>query len=490
MLGYRLRVDWSGDGDFSHASADVTNDITQTLRTTRGRNYESQVYGRATAGNLQVALRNSNNRYSNLSQDTELRGLVIPRRKIEFATRVNDTDEWSPQWGGYLDDSIGVERRSGRDEVGLTAKGILTELSQRRITSQMNEDIRCDAAARIVLENAGISDEDIGALDGPRVIPRWWAGHQLAIQALRQIEETEGGVLFEDGDGRIRLDRSYARIRGERRNEKAIFSDVHTPGSVGIASLKIRAPTKDIANIVRVRVRNYAVGVEVALWALADPILLNAGASTTIIAEYESGVTSWTTPLISGTDYTANTVEDGTGTDMASSLGVSTTERGSELHLTLTNNHATDSLYVLTLAPRGQPLAEGQPLVVLEKDQDSIDAYGEQDYLAASSYLGTYADARDYARYILSLLSQPQRRATLSFFAQGNETLANTLNVGDRVSLIARGVPTSMFVESIAHRLKQGLVHTLTLLLSPAEVYASTIVLNHGPGLNTGILGR
>ena len=354
----------------------------------------------------------------------------------------------------------------------------------------MHENIRCDAAAQIILDNAGILADSIGTLNAPRVISRWWAGHQQAIEALRQIEETEGGVLSEDGDGRIRLDRSYARIRGSRRTEKATFSDARTANTVGIASLNIREPAQDIANVVRVRVRRYTAGTETILWELEDPILIRAGDSATIIAEYTEGVATWVTPLVSGSDYTANTIEDDTGTDLVGSLGVSAQARGSELEMTLTNNHATDDLYVTTLAPRGEPLAEGQALIVLEKDQSRITTYGERDYLTASSYLGTYADAIDYARYILSLLSEPQRSAQLSFYAADDETLARTLNVGDRVGLIARGVPTSMFVESIEHRLMPGDVHTLTLLLSPAAVYASTMVLDVGPGLNVGILGR
>ena len=148
------------------------------------------------------------------------------------------------------------------------------------------------------------------------------------------------------------------------------------------------------------------------------------------------------------------------------------------------------TLYLTTLQARGQPLEEGRPVIVEERDQDSIDTYGEREYLAETGYLGTYANAIAYARYSLSLHSQPQRRATLSFFAADDETLARTLNVGDRVSLIARGVATSMFVEFIEYRLEHGNIFTLTLLLSPADVYASTIVLDVGPGLGAGVLGR
>ena len=487
-LNYRLRVDWGGDETFGHPQADVIREISQPLVAKRGREYRSQLYGLSVPGDMTVSLRNDDKRFSNLSQQSSLQGLVLPRRKVEFATRQDTAADWTPLWSGYVETVREIERRSERDEVLLVAKDILLEVTRRRITSQMHEIIRCDAAARIVLDNAGVPSNAIGVLDAPRIIPRWWAGHQLAIEALRQIEETEGGVLFVDGDGRIRLDRSYARIRGARRNEVAIFSDDKTANSIGMVSLNLRDPSQSIANIVRARVRRYTAGAETVLWELEAPIALQAGQSTTIVAEYEAGVAAWTS-LVSGTDYVANTMEDGSGTDSTGDLTVAEIDRGSELRVTITNNGLV-TLYLFPLQARGQPLEEGQPIIVEERSQSSINTYGEREYLTEASYLGTYADARDYARYNLSLLSQPQRRASLSFYAADDETLARTLNVGDRVSLIARGVGTSMFVENIEHRLDSGLVHTLTLELSPADVYASTIVLDFRPGLDMGILGR
>ncbi len=51
------------------------------------------------------------------------------------------------------------------------------------------------------------------------------------------------------------------------------------------------------------------------------------------------------TPVIN-TDYKANALEDGTGTDMTSSLGVEVSFGAAEAEIKLTNNHATTTLYV------------------------------------------------------------------------------------------------------------------------------------------------
>ena len=489
-LAYRVRVDWDGDDTFGNTLSDVTYDIIRPVVAWRGREYASQSYGRSVAGRLQVTLQNANQRYTNLSQLSALRGLVLPRRKVEFAARADTADPWTPLWTGYIEDVEPVERRSA-DEVIIYAVGILSELTERLIGTRMETDIRCDAAARIILENAGIPADAIGTLDAPRVIPRWWAGHRPAIEALREIEETEGGALFEDADGRIRMDRAYARIIGQRRHERAIFSDNRAVGSIDIIEpATFRDPSQDIANIVRVRVRRYTAGAETVLWDLSEPVLLNAGTDITLIALYTEGVAAWTVPLVTSTDYVANTMADGSGTDRTDDVTLVATALGAELEITLTNGHATDALYVTALQARGQPLAIGQPDIVLEKHDVSIAKYGDRDYLAASSYLGTIADARDYARYILSQWSEPQRRATITWYAHLDEARALSLNVGDRVSLIARSVPTSMFIESIEHRWNVGYVHTLTMQLSPAEVYASTWVLDVGPGLDSAILGR
>ena len=627
---HRVKVDWDGDGNFAHPLADIANDLVRPLSALRGRDYGSQIYSESIAGKLVAHLRNADGKYNNLSRQSVLQGLVLPRRKVTFGTPVvesfsgvviratitslsgNDYLSWdsaagaipgndleiqtgltaaqgswqssvfeiqrgsaelvsmaaafaavelsgkslyvvvgertaeipsglryatggdderqqwmvpnsapwaivrdvldsvgegdefevliaapggftahlAPLWTGYVSTVVPIEYPGGNDEVVLTAQGIMSELTGRRIAAQLEENIRCDTAARIVLQTAGIPDVAIGKLDAPRRIDRWWSGHRPAILILREIEETEGGILFEDADGRIRLDRAYARIMGQRRHERAMFSDNGTPGSIGVSDLKFRDAVEGLSNIVRVIVRRYAAGTETILWEIDEPIQLNSGDSTTLIASYSEGAASWTTPLVSGTDYVANIGEDGSGNDATADLGVETEERGSELRIILTNNHASNALYVTTLAPRGQPLAEGQPLIVEERDEASIAKYGERDYLVASSYLGTYKDARDYARYILSLTSEPQRRGTLSFYANQNETLARTLNLGDRVSLIARGDATSMFVESIEHIWNRGNIHIVVLRLSPAQVYASTITLDVGPGLGHGILGR
>ena len=133
-LDYRLRVDWDGDDTFGNSLADVTADITHPIVAKRGREYASQVYGLSVAGRLMAILRNDNERYSNLSQQSTLRGLVLPRRKIEFAAREDAAADWTPLWTGYVEHVEPVERRSGRDEVELYALGILSELTDRLVT--------------------------------------------------------------------------------------------------------------------------------------------------------------------------------------------------------------------------------------------------------------------------------------------------------------------------------------------------------------------
>ena len=395
----------------------------------------------------------------------------------------------TPFWTGYLDDLRQIPRRSGRDEVELTALGILSEVTQRRVSSQMYTDITTSTAVQAVVDGLGIPSGAVGTITGSTEMTRWWAGNQLGMETLRQLEETEGGILFENKAGQIQFDASDGRILGSHRTVSASFSDDNTADTLPLMVADSHDPVKDIANIVRVRIRSYSVGSEATLWTMPMAVELATGATIRFIAEYPDGVGSWVTPLVASADYEAFDNEDGTGTDHTSDITVAATERGAELVLDITNGH-TGAVWLTLLGVRGLALTEGATTTVERLDQDSIDIYGERDYLSPALHLGTVNSAQSYADYILGLHASPLRRATVTWDVAENETFAKSNEVSDRVTLLLRDVQAPMFVESIEHRFDRGGLHTITTLLSPAEVHAIFIIIGVGPGLGEGLLAR
>ena len=96
--------------------------------------------------------------------------------------------------------------------------------------------------------------------------------------------------------------------------------------------------------------------------------------------------------------------------------------------------------------------------------------------------------ARDYGAFLLRLLKDQLTRVPLTFDASDDPDLSADLDLSDRVVVEIGGEEIDMFVESITHSHPRSGRHFITVVLSPASVYGTVIVLNRGPGLGTGIL--
>jgi hypothetical protein len=111
-----------------------------------------------------------------------------------------------------------------------------------------------------------------------------------------------------------------------------------------------------------------------------NPVLLLPGESLVIEARYEGpwvvspytlepyACSSVVTPA-STTDYTANTLATGLGTDRTSSLSVSFSDGGTGFRAVLSNTHASDSIYVTKFQVRADAAWEALSAVYRVEDQ-------------------------------------------------------------------------------------------------------------------------
>ena len=81
---YRIEVDWENDGSFDHPDADVYPDVHGRIRARRGRNYDADLSGRATAGHMSFVLNNDDHKYDRLNTQSPLYGLVLPGRAVRL----------------------------------------------------------------------------------------------------------------------------------------------------------------------------------------------------------------------------------------------------------------------------------------------------------------------------------------------------------------------------------------------------------------------
>ena len=204
----------------------------------------------------------------------------------------------------------------------------------------------------------------------------------------------------------------------------------------------------------------------------------------------------WTT-LVENTDYEANSASDGSGTDLSGSLTITLTKALDIMVIQITNDHATLSAYIILLQARGQAVQDGAPQKIESIDQTSIDDHGEREYPLPATFIPTAQEAIDQVRYVVALNKDIAPKMGLSFIASADYAHlkeASERRLSDRITVKSDtvtklGIDEDFFVEGIAYSITEGVFMTVSLVLSSASRVGKVIVLDTGPGLDTGILG-
>ena len=228
-----------------------------------------------------------------------------------------------------------------------------------------------------------------------------------------------------------------------------------------------------------------------------DPFELKAGEARTFIVEYPNentplshfAITEWE-EMEAELDYIANDTETNTGDDRTIDLDVTTDDASNTRTIRLQNSHNMDTIFVTALSTRGAVLKEGQRAFVEVRDNDSIERYGEREYIGESQYLSTYDHAHEYGTHVLFLYSEPRLKPKVRFQINDDFDLTYSLSLSDRVKLVRRGESSEYFIEAIEHIIEPGLRHDLLLTLAPSSLFDNVIILDEGPPLGIGILGR
>ena len=441
-------------------------------------------------------LTNHHGRYERFNPASPLTGLVVPQRRIRLGIKGIRQQAHLILWAGRVDRFEPKERRGGADTTQVVAYGALAQLTQREVSISLQTMVSTGDAMEDILEGAGLPSEDIGDMDGVRMMARFWSRRQTAISAMREVEETEGGFVHETPTGSIIFEDSNFRVRGSRMQPTARFNDakVIPAGEIPITYVRRDDPVKDIANIVQVDVKQFQVTMEAPLWSLQLPVQFNPDETRVFVVRYPNertpgsvvALASFTEPT--GADFVMNSASDGTGTALTASL---TAEQNADgMVLTVTNGNVGG--WLTTLVLRGTALQLTDPVTLQQIDQDSIDEFGPRTYPVPAQFISDVRDADTYAQFLISILKDPQAKIRMGFNINPYLDTALALDLSDRIALTTRETGGDMYVEAVEHHIDiRRKRHDMSLTLFPAIGYFSdVIVLDTGPGLDTGVLGR
>lgn len=472
---YVLEVDWLNAGTFAGANDNVTADLL-TVETQRGRDYASQLTGRATAGRLVATLKNLDGDYSPFNSAGPIYGNLVPGRKVRLRTT-------SPTavnlWVGFLDRIMPAGTVDGIPTVTLEASGPISRINGKQVSPAAQASALTSTIVGAILDAAGWPAGDRDIQVGQTTITRWYVDRLDALNAIREIEETELGFFYEDEAGKVAFEDRHFRLAGAQQASQATFSDA-SAATNKYREIEQQDPLREIFNeVVAVVEPLTAAGAVSVLWTLNETPTIDAGQSKTWWAAYpnpdvdpDTGayVDAWTTPVV-GTDVTQTGVSNG-------DLAVTVSKFASTMKITIANNHATATATITLLQARGDPVRKKAPVRITDEDATSQTAYGQRTYRLPGPWLPNTAEAQDFARYVVSRYKDPLPVLRIGVLANRDAnamTQALTRQISDRVTVVATGSRTMLgidadfFIEAIGHRITQaGTRHETFFELSDA----------------------
>lgn len=486
---YRVSVDWNNNGTIGDSEEDITTDVLR-MEWRRGRDYASQLTGKSSAGTFIADLDDQDGKYASFNTSSAIvtaGGSIVPGLLtiVQMLTPVVET-----LWAGYLVSIIPIRGANGERLARLIGTGPLGKIGEKKIKALTYANLTTTAAFGYILDDADFPNRYIYAT-GLTTMTLWYVRNRLVIDALHDVEETEGGFIWETKDFSIAFENRTRRLTATRHVvSQATFSD-----AAGSARTYRKPEQEDpmfnVFNEFRAGVQRYTTQALAVLWTCTDigdqsPFIF-AGQSQTFIAQYptpgatngDDAVLAWTTPVAT-TDFTVNTAADGTGTNLTTSIGVAVVKASNEMRITLTNNHASLGVYVTFLQARGTRLSKLDLSLAIASDTPSQDIYGLREWPAPAPFIPTLQEAQDYCNRNLAIYKDPAPIVSIEVIGNRDNTHMTEVaerDIGDRITLVADGnaklgINQDFFIENEHHMVEPGL-HRVVWGLSPVSGSAS-----------------
>lgn len=418
-------------------------------------------------------------------------------------------------WSGRLETVVANSEVGRLAEARLTAFGNLAVVAAGKPRSTRAINVRTDVAIGTLLTDIGWPTS-AGARDlntGQTTMDFWFfpvSAKPSAIKEINKIEDTELGWFRESERDDVVFENRHYRLSGARLTSQATYADDGSGGAITYQRIPQEDPVQDVYNRITAKVPNQSLASLATLWTLpstgANSPLVGPGETQRFLAQYPTpdAVTQdigavWTT-LAENTDYEANSASDGSGTDLSGSLTLTLTKALDIMVISIKNDHATLSAYITLLQARGQAVQAGDVQELEEFDQTSIDNFGDREYPVSAEFVPNVQEAINQVRYLLANNKDIAPKMSISFLASkdiAHTKEAATRRLSDKLVIISNAatklglVSEKVFVERIDHRVTGGgEEHWVDLVLSAADKSGGlVIVLDTGPGTDTGILG-
>lgn len=498
-IQYKFLVDWGANGNYTDTGDDIS---ARVLRASwyRGRDDASQLTGRSIAGGCVLLLNNASGDYSRFNSSSPLSGKLLPHRSIQiqagsgggfpytFPIVFNDNIVWT---GKILRIEPDIRANDPTQFVRIIGIGALGTINERDVRLAVQTSVASGTLIGTILTEIGWPSAERSLDTGQTTIARYWTGGVKGLTALRAIEISEGGFIWEAKNGDVNFDDRHARLAGDALVSQATFSDA-AGAARSYSEIQEQDPLAGLFNIFAAKVQRHTDGSLATLWTLSesganspslDPgqtkifwaLFPNPDSATDAVA-----VAAWTTP-VENTDYEANTQAGSGGTDRSASLTLTISKFATAMKIALRNTHASDKVFLTLLQARGTPVTADDPVIVQAEDTDAKKLkYGERTWPTPPEFIPDTAEAQDWADFHLAIYKDPIPKLTMVVMGNRDAThIAEVLgrDIGDRITVVAQndanlGINKDFFIEWEKHQVDRKGFHSVTWGLSGAEEFS------------------
>jgi len=372
------------------------------------------------------------------------------------------------QFTGEIIEAPGTES-VGRRVVTFRCMDYAYALRQLKHVTGVSTDQRVDQFMETLLTAADAADSAFNAyatraLDvGVSVLPMVWSDEENLWEQLGLLAAGEAGLIHFSKEAEFRFWRATAFL--ERADSVASQVTLDRAKSFELSDA---LSWQNAYTQVNVEANPWLRGPLTDVYRAQAEILVPPNTTVTHWARFNHVATSVVAP-VANSDYYA--VSAGMA-DLSANLEIATTAYAQQAKLDLTNNHASQAIYVLNLRLRGYPLVGyGDDKIEYPTNLDPVKIPGKKELtIAGNHYLQTRLQAEQIGTRLRDLTQRPRR------LIGWRGPLCPWLEVGDRVTVVdaEHGLNQDMLVMVLSIRSSLATMDMEVILLPVSDLYPYT----------------
>lgn len=286
-------------------------------------------------------------------------------------------------------------------------------------------------------------------------IPIWWGDPTKTIwEQIVEIARAFAGNPFVAADGTF----SY-----QSRNAAPPVGSVLVDSDIMLDS-DLQNPWAEVRNHIRITANPRSETATVDIWKLYDKMLLEVGETYTLWAEYqydgEYAPRKSVVYPVATTDYTANTLEDGTGTDKTVMVSFGITDYATTAKLEICNEDSVP-IYLTMFKLRGILYIAPNKTSAIASDSTSITSFNKRALSVDNLWIQERQIAEYHATWAKALFSDPRKILWVKIKNDPALQFGNDLFSEISIDIDEFGASGTYWITYIEHRLKHAEMITI-----------------------------